>query len=166
MCYSSIAPTSFTMSTPLTGSELLAAVKRLEAEGASKNQIAIETGYFTVTKDGKERVNSTSFYEALLEAKGVTIGGNGGKKSTGRKLTFRTKVQFNGNLMIGSAYTGAAGFNPGDEFQIIVGRKGFTLKQTAASAGSATEDTADACPMPEAQADSDTETVDPQFGSL
>jgi hypothetical protein len=162
------------MSTPLTGSELLATVKRLEADGASKNELALETGYFTVTKDGKKRVNSTSFYEALLEAKGVTIGGSSsGKKSTGRKLTFRTKVQFNGNLMIGSAYTGAAGFEPGDEFTIVVGKKGFTLKlANSVPAESTTEDAAEQdgntepaedCPMPESPADGDTETVNPEF---
>jgi len=123
----------------LTGSELLAKVRQLEAEGLGKNEMARQTGYVTTKKDGTEKINRSAFFEALLQAKGVNIGE--GPAKTGRKLSFTTKVQFNGNLMIGAAYTNLAGFEPGDVFQINVGRKGFTLKPLAQ-----TSDAPDSCP--------------------
>lgn len=56
-------------------------------------------GYVSTKKDGAERLNFTAFYEALLEAKGVSFGINGGAAGNGgRKLSFITKIQFNGNL--------------------------------------------------------------------
>jgi hypothetical protein len=130
----------------LTGSELLAKVKQLEAEGYGKNELARQTGYVSTKKDGGEKIDRSAFFEALLAAKGVILEGSG---SPGRKLTFQTKVQFNGNLMIGSAYTKQAGFNPGDEFQIVVNRKGFTLKPTQSS-GQCPDG---ACPTSEDQPD-------------
>ena len=45
----------------------------------------------------------------------------------GRKLSFNTKVQFNGNLMVGKAYTGMLDLKPGDEFEIKLGRKQIRL---------------------------------------
>ena len=51
----------------LTGAELLAKVKSLE--DASKSDMARACGYVSTKKDGGERINFTSFYEALLNAK-------------------------------------------------------------------------------------------------
>jgi hypothetical protein len=45
----------------------------------------------------------------------------------GRKLSFTTKVQFNGNLMVGKAYTAMLDLQPGDEFEIKLGRKQIRL---------------------------------------
>ncbi|TGG85900.1 MAG: AbrB family transcriptional regulator, partial [Aphanocapsa feldmannii 288cV] len=75
---------------------------------------------------GKERLNFTAFYEALLEAKGVEIGGGSTGKG-GRKLSFIAKVQGNGNLLIGKAYTEKLSLEPGDEFNIKLGRKQIRL---------------------------------------
>ena len=57
-------------------------------------------------KDGSEQVKFTAFYEALLEAKGLSFstGGSGVGKG-GRKLSYKAVVQGNGNLLIGKAYT-------------------------------------------------------------
>jgi hypothetical protein len=38
-----------------------------------------------------------------------------------------SKVQFNGNLMVGKAYTAQLGLQPGDEFEIKLGRKQIKL---------------------------------------
>jgi len=38
-------------------------------------------------------------------------------------------VQSNGNLLIGSAYTKQMNLQPGDEFEISLGRKHIRLKQ-------------------------------------
>ena len=36
-------------------------------------------------------------------------GSNGGKGKPGRSLSYATKIQFNGNLMVGKAYTAQLG---------------------------------------------------------
>jgi hypothetical protein len=36
-------------------------------------------------------------------------------------------VQFNGNLLVGKAYTGLLNLKPGDEFEIKLGRKQIRL---------------------------------------
>jgi len=43
----------------------------------------------------------------------------------GRKLSYVTKVQFNGNLLIGKAYTALLGLQPGDEFEIKLAKSRF-----------------------------------------
>ena len=108
----------------LTGSELLAKVKSLG--DASKSDLVRACGYVSTKKDGTERLNFTAFYEALLQAKGTVLGGESDGKR-GRKLSFTTKVQFNGNLMVGKAYTAMLGLEPGDEFEIKLGRKQIRL---------------------------------------
>jgi hypothetical protein len=110
----------------LTGPDLLAKVKELG--DASKSELVRACGYVSTKKDGSERLNFTAFYEALLEAKGVSLGETGqGRGKAGRKLSYVTKVQFNGNLLVGKAYTAQLGLQPGDEFEIRLGRKQITL---------------------------------------
>lgn len=110
----------------LTGTDLLAKVKELG--DASKSDLVRACGYVSTKKDGTERLNFTGFYEALLNAKGVALGGSTpGASKAGRKLTFQTKVQFNGNLLVGKAYTALLDLQPGDEFEIKLGRKSLRL---------------------------------------
>jgi len=110
----------------LTGSDLLAKVKELG--DASKSDLARAAGYVSIKKDGTERLNFTAFYEAMLETKGVGFGNDASSPGKpGRKLSFTTKVQFNGNLMVGKAYTAMLGLEPGDEFKIKLGRKQVRL---------------------------------------
>ena len=111
----------------LAGTELLAKVKELG--DVSKSDLVRAAGYVSTKKDGTERLNFTAFYEALLEAKGMNFGaGNSGSKGKpGRILSFATKIQFNGNLMVGKAYTAQLGLEPGDEFEIKLGRKQIQL---------------------------------------
>lgn len=111
----------------LTGSELLATVKSMDH--CSKSELVRACGYVSIKADGSERLNFTAFYEALLEAKGMSVGMpvRSGKATRGRRLSYTTKVQFNGNLMIGKAYTAMLDFKPGDEFQIKLGRKQIVL---------------------------------------
>ena len=110
----------------LTGADLLAKVK--EMGDASKSDLVRACGYVSTKKDGSERLNFTAFYEALLDAKGVSLGEAGGRGGrSGRKLSYVTKVQFNGNLLGGKAYTAQLGLEPGDEFEIKLGRKQIRL---------------------------------------
>jgi len=107
----------------LTGQELLSKVK--EMGDASKSELVSACGYVSKKKDGSERINFTAFYEALLTAKGVELGGGTGKGRGvgGRKLSYTATVQGNGNLLVGKAYTALLGLQPGDEFEIKLGRK-------------------------------------------
>jgi hypothetical protein len=111
----------------LTGPDLLAKVKELG--NASKSDLVRACGYVSSKKDGSERLNFTAFYEALLEAKGVSLGDGGGKGQgqAGRSLSYIAKVQGNGNLLVGMAYTGLLALKPGDEFEIKLGRKQIRL---------------------------------------
>ena len=111
----------------LRGSELLSKVRELG--DVSKSELVRACGYVSTKKDGGDRLNFTAFYEALLEAKGVSLGEGGGKGSSkpGRKLTYVATVQGNGNLLVGKAYTALLGLQPGDEFEIRLGRKQIKL---------------------------------------
>jgi hypothetical protein len=111
----------------LTGSDLLARVKEL-GDG-SKSELVRGCGYVSTKKDGSERLNFTAFYEALLEAKGFNLGEGGGKVrgKAGRKLSYIATVHGNGNLLVGKAYTAMLGLQPGDEFEIKLGRRQIKL---------------------------------------
>ena len=111
----------------LTGSDLLTKVKDLG--DVSKSDLVRACGYVSTKKDGGERLNFTAFYEALLEAKGVSLGitGVAGIGKGGRKLSYVATVQGNGNLLIGKAYTALLDLKPGDEFEIKLGRKQMRL---------------------------------------
>ena len=45
----------------------------------------------------------------------------------GRKLSYIAKVQGNGNLLVGKAYTAMLGLEPGAEFEIKLGKKAIRL---------------------------------------
>ena len=117
----------------LTGSDLLNKVRDLG--DVSKSDLVRVCGYVSHKKDGGERLNFTAFYEALLDAKGVSLGsgGVGGVGKGGRKLSYVATVQGNGNLLIGKAYTALLDLNPGDEFDIKLGRKQIRLTPVGGS---------------------------------
>ena len=79
----------------LTGNDLLAKVRELGDAG--KSEIVRECGYVSTKKDGGERLNFTAFYEALLDAKGVEIGGGSVGKG-GRKLSYVATVFLGGDV--------------------------------------------------------------------
>jgi len=110
----------------LTGPDLLAKVKELG--DASKSELVRACGYVSSKKDGSERLNFTAFYEALLEAKGLSLGSDAASRGKGgRKLSYVATVQGNGNLLVGKAYTAMLDLEPGDEFEIKLGRKQIKL---------------------------------------
>ena len=113
---------------PLVGEDLLKKVKELESE--SKEDKAKQCGYYTVTKNGIERVNMMKFLNALIDAEGIQLDSSSGANGRGgRSASYRIRVQSNGNLLIGSAYTKQMGLEPGDEFVITLGKKHIRLKQ-------------------------------------
>ena len=113
---------------PLTGEALLQKVKTLAT--LSKTQKAKACGYYTVTKSGVERVNLLQFLQALIEAEGITLDEPAaGRSRDGRSALYRIAVQANGNLLIGTAYTQQMALQPGDTFDLVLGRKHIQLKQ-------------------------------------
>jgi AbrB family looped-hinge helix DNA binding protein len=113
--------------TPLEGKALLQKVKELS--DIPRRQRAKECGYYTIGKNGKERVNLTAFYDAVLAAKGVPLDPERTKDGRGREATFRVSVHKNNQIVIGSSYTEKMGLKPGDEFEIKLGYKHIHLKQ-------------------------------------
>ncbi|MDH6061127.1 AbrB family transcriptional regulator [Chrysosporum bergii ANA360D] len=113
---------------PLEGEELLTKVKELDC--LSKEKKARLCGYYTVNKNGVERVNMMKFLNALIDAEGIDLDGStGGNGRSGRNAGYKVSVQSNGNLLIGSAYTKQMNLKPGDEFIISLGKKHIHLKQ-------------------------------------
>ena len=116
----------------LTGSELLAKVK--EVGDVSKTELATQCGYTKTKADGSTRVAFTAFYEALLTAKGINLAGDGAAiGKAGRKLRYTTKVQGNGNLLVGKAYTAMLNLEAGDEFEIKLDKKAIRLTPVGAA---------------------------------
>jgi len=113
----------------LTGNDLIAKAKELD--GASKTELVRACGYTSTKEDGSERMNYTAFYDALLEAKGVSLKPMRGKGS--RRLSYTARVQGNGNLLVGKAYTVLMDLEPGTEFEIKLGRTGIFLKPKEAT---------------------------------
>ena len=114
----------------LTGSDLLAKFK--EVERLSESEQVRACGYVSTKKNGEPRLNFTAYYKALLEAKGIKMGGdsNSGIGKGGRKLSYIATVQGNGNLLIGKAYTALLDLKAGDEFEIKLGKKQIKLLPT------------------------------------
>ena len=113
---------------PLIGEALLKKVKELG--NLSKEEKARECGYYTVTKSGVERVNMMKFLNALIDAEGIELDGKQNVNGRGgRSASYRISVQANGNLLIGPPYTKQMDLQPGDEFEISLGRKHIHLKQ-------------------------------------
>lgn len=101
----------------LIGSELIDKVKQLDH--LSKTEIAIACGYYRVV-DGVRQVRLTEFYTAMLDSKGIYLGPY-------RKPCYIATVQGNGNLLIGKAYTAMMDLQPGDQFEIKLGKNDITL---------------------------------------
>jgi hypothetical protein len=113
--------------------DLLAKVKELG--DVSISDLVRASGYVSTKKDGNERLNLTAFYEALLEAKDVSLGDGNGKtkEKAGRTLSPVATVQGNVNLLVGKSYTSLLDLNPGDEFEIKLGQKQIRRIPTGAT---------------------------------
>ena len=126
---------------PLTGEALLKKVKELES--SSKEDKAKECGYYTITKNGGERVNMMKFLNALIDAEGSELDSTSNSNGRGgRSASYRISVQSNSNLLIGSAYTKQMGLKAGDEFEITLGKKHIHLKQVDRKTDDLDEETA------------------------
>ena len=112
----------------LTGSELIAKTKELK--GVSEGERVLACGYFSTSKNGKQRLNFNAYYKAIAIAQGYRSSSDNetaGIGKGGRKLSYIATVQGNGNLLIGKAYTALLDLKAGDEFEIKLGRKQIRL---------------------------------------
>ncbi len=112
---------------PLKGKALLQ--KFDELANLSKRERAQGCGYYTLTKENQVRANLADFYNALLEARGISLSPEGAKDGRGREPTYRVSVHKNGQIVIGATYTQEMGLQPGDEFEIKLGYKHIRLIQ-------------------------------------
>jgi len=64
---------------------------------------------------------------AVLVAKGMGMDGETTSVRGGRSASYRIQVQKNGNLLVGAAYTREMNLEPGQEFDISLGRKYIKL---------------------------------------
>ena len=76
---------------PLEGEALLQKVKELG--NLSKEEKARACGYYTVTKNGVERVNMMKFLNALIDAEGIELDSKAnGNGRGGRSASYRISV--------------------------------------------------------------------------
>jgi hypothetical protein len=107
----------------LIGAELLAKVESMA--DATKGDLVRACGYVSTSKAGRERLEYTDFYLALLAAKGITL--NDPDDDGGRELTYTAKVQSSGGVSVGKAYISQLALKPGDEVQIKVNANDLQL---------------------------------------
>ncbi|MEL6938078.1 MAG: AbrB family transcriptional regulator [Cyanobacteria bacterium J06598_1] len=124
---------------PLKGKALLQRFNELAH--LSKRERAQGCGYYTLTKDNQIRANLADFYDALLEARGISLSPEGAKDGRGREPTYRVSVHKNGQIVIGSTYTQEMGLKPGDEFMIKLGYKHIRLEQLNDGGNQAVDET-------------------------
>jgi len=84
---------------PLTGLELIEKVKQLG--NLSKEEKARECGYYTMTKNGIERVNMMKFLNALIDAEGIDLDSSAnGQWDSNREMNL--KLLWGENIFISS----------------------------------------------------------------
>ena len=109
----------------LIGPEFIAKVDELEKKGVSKPEIVIACGHVKYAPDGRKRPDFVGFYDQILidkfgiDPKNIDM--------PDRKLSYRTKVQYNGQILIGKDYTAKMNLEHGDEFKIKLTKSGILL---------------------------------------
>ena len=100
----------------LTGDALLELVR--SKDGTDRDEVIKAAGY-SVMRGGRESLQRTQFFQALLAAQGTSLG-NTLPKTGGRAPTYRLKVGKAGQVPVTSAYTSQINVQPGDYLKIYV----------------------------------------------
>lgn len=118
----------------LIGEALIQKVNQLSH--LSRQEIARQSGYYTVTRNNETRVNLIEFYDALLAAKDISLNPKKLKDNHDPESANRVTVDKNAQIVIGASYTQAIGLKPGDKIevkliseQILLSRIGDALNQ-------------------------------------
>jgi hypothetical protein len=124
----------------MVGDELLSFVKKNSS--LTKTELAQATGYVSKKKDGAQRCNFTAMQDALVQAVGINIGGSvsPSRGVGGRKLSYVAKVQGNGNLLVGKAYTAVLGLDVDSAFTIKLNQKDNSIRLIPVGSEDDTED--------------------------
>lgn len=112
----------------LIGEALVQKVEKLSSH-LTKKEIAKQSGYYTITKNNRTRVNLAGFYNALLEAKGIPLAPEKLKDGRSRNLDNRVTVNENAQIVISASYTRSIGFKPGDEIEFRIMSKQIILSR-------------------------------------
>lgn len=101
----------------LVGQELIAFYNERKALGKTHAQIAYDAGYYSVTKNNRERTLVAQFNEAFLEAQGVETGGRAavGRSSDGLSSA---RVSGQGILLVSQLATRHVGAVQGSVFTV------------------------------------------------
>lgn len=126
----------------LTGADLLAKVKELG--DTPRDQVCEACGY--VNKAGKPAY--TAFYEALMDAKGVSLAPptSKAKPKKGKPLSWNVAVSKTGVIPVSAGYAALLGLQPGDRVAIEHDVDALVLTKIAAD-GTAPTPVADAVPV-------------------
>ena len=102
----------------LVGPELLAFYNEQKVLGRTHAEIAFDAGYYTVTKNGQERVMQAQFNEAFLEAQGIETGGRSSGTGRSHAGLSRARVSGQGILLVSQLATRNVGAEPGAVFEV------------------------------------------------
>lgn len=102
----------------LTGAELMAFYQQKMSEGVSHDEIARKAGYYSITKNGHERVLRAAFGEALLEAQGFPVGKKAAPAGRNYAGFSRARVSGSGILLVSQLATRHVGAEPGAIFSV------------------------------------------------
>lgn len=130
----------------LTGKALIALVK--DNPDLNRSQLARKAGYMTELKNGKVKPNVQGFYDALLEAQGLSIKNGQPGIGAGKAAQYLTTVHKSGVLLVGKVYTNEFGAEPGDVFGIEVRDDGIWLPLKERDVELRKQTVGVACPAP------------------
>lgn len=102
----------------IVGQELLDFVREQKALGRTLPQMAFDAGYYTVTKDGIERVVKAQFSQAYLEAQGLDFGGPAPSGRRGGNGLVRARVSGQNIGQVSPAAIAKVGAAPGSLFEV------------------------------------------------
>ncbi len=126
-----VAAETFTPQVRLIGAELLEAVEGWRGAGRTIAEMAYLAGYYTVTKDGQERVLKAAFNNAFLEAQGFATGGSGSSRAHGNDGRNFARVSAGGQLLVSQLATREVKAVPGAVFSVEYPEPGvITLRLT------------------------------------
>jgi hypothetical protein len=108
------------------GKELIKLIAEMRAHDPEMrpSEMAVMAGYYRIDQNGNRAGDPLALLDALIQAK---IENQRMKPKVGAKPKFELFVQKDGKIIIGSAYTTAAGLHPGVRMQVAILEHGKIL---------------------------------------
>jgi len=107
------------------GKELIKLIAEMRAHDPEMrpSEMAAMAGYYRIDQNGNRAGDALALLDALIQARIE----NQRKPKVGAKPKFELLVQKDGKIIIGSAYTTAAGLHPGVRMQVAILEHGKIL---------------------------------------